>query len=62
MTNHENLILRLLHKKNNRHCIGWTDFSRGSWDWRMAEAQAYRIVQRSKGIRVSWPQAMAMFR
>ena len=58
----DKLILRLLHKKNNRHCIGWTDFSRGSWDWQMAQAQAYRIIQRTNGIRITWAQARAMFR
>jgi hypothetical protein len=53
----DGLVRRYLHKQNNRRAIGWTDFSRGSWDWRVATAKLYRIQRRLLGQRISFNEA-----
>lgn len=53
----DGLVRRYLHKENNRRAIGWTDFSRGSWDWRVATAKLYRIQQRCHGNRITFSEA-----
>jgi hypothetical protein len=50
---------RILRRRANRRRIGWTDYSSDSHDRRMAQAQAWRIIQRlNHGRRISLHQAM----
>ena len=38
----ENILIKMTARRR----IGWTDFSRGSWDHRCAERRAEKILQR----------------
>lgn len=54
----EQMIQRLLRKMERRP-LGWVDYSSDSYDYRVANARAFRIQQRIKGIRLTLAQAMA---
>lgn len=53
----DGLIRRYLDKTRSRRRIGWTDYSRCSWDWRVATARLYRIQQRFLGRRLTFEAA-----
>ncbi len=50
---------RILWKMDRRCRLGWIDHSTGSWDWRIANARATRIIMRRQGVRLTLQQAMS---
>lgn len=54
----DELQYRILRRWDRLCRIGWIDYSSDSWDYRCAQAQAWRIKQRQKGRRISLAQAL----